>query len=65
MVLSSKHPVGNPARVAKYRLNSRYPFSSIWSFQSNKFLQVKAKEATKQKEEKRKKLKPEEHEGMP
>jgi hypothetical protein len=30
-----------------------------------KFSQEKAKEATKQKEEKRKKTKPEEHEGMP
>jgi hypothetical protein len=43
----------------------------LWNtFSSNdrifeKFLQEKAVEATKQKEEKRKKTKPEEHEGMP
>jgi hypothetical protein len=33
-------------------------------FFRKKFLQEKAVEATKQKEEKRKKSKPEEHEGM-
>jgi hypothetical protein len=33
--------------------------------QVQKFLQEKAIEATKQKEEKRKKSKPEEHQGMP
>jgi hypothetical protein len=35
------------------------------NFINENFLQEKAVEATKQKEEKRKKLKPEEQEGMP
>jgi hypothetical protein len=38
---------------------------TISSLTPIKFLQEKAAEATKQKEEKRKEPKPEEHEGMP
>jgi hypothetical protein len=48
-----------------YGYNTIVPNKLVLALQINDFLQEKAVEATKQKEEKRKKSKPEKQEGMP